>query len=264
MNISLPRLAYFIITNMMSIYFFYHMWMTGAWYLLAPAILGYLFLQYTISVHYHMGVTHGALKFNYKAIDHFFTWVGISLANSSPIPWALIHRMHHKFIDTDRDPHSPQRHGFITSYAHLWKMPDFLTENQDVPKRDLIAKYRHLFVYNNIYILTAVFFAIWYGIYFLFGLEGVLVWAFACTMESHNLGVINAWVHKKGDKLIDNTPPWFLVLFMATPEGAYHDEHHAAPRKYTHTNSWLEWPARLTEFLHRMGIVTIHDYKVQQ
>jgi len=41
-----------------------------------------------------------------------FAVLGNSAVQRGPLWWASHHRHHHRFADTDEDPHSPSRHGF--------------------------------------------------------------------------------------------------------------------------------------------------------
>jgi fatty-acid desaturase len=66
------------------------------------------------TVYYHRVVTHkNPIKPFLEKFLLFLSWVGCS---GSAIAWAATHRMHHRFSDTEKDPHSPQHVGKLHAY----------------------------------------------------------------------------------------------------------------------------------------------------
>ena len=135
-KISWLRLTYHLLLQFVGLYALYFIFSTEQYMLLIPALLIMFFTQFTIYAHYHMVVTHQSWKFNYKLFDHIFSVSGILMGMGSPIPWAIIHRLHHKHTDTEDDPHSPSYYGLFITHFHAWKAPDII--NAKVPKKDLL------------------------------------------------------------------------------------------------------------------------------
>ena len=68
--------------------------------------------QFTNSIYMHRGVSHGALE-THPTLALIFRWLMWFTTYQMAAPnwlqkYAAKHRMHHKFSDTERDPHSPR------------------------------------------------------------------------------------------------------------------------------------------------------------
>jgi sn-1 stearoyl-lipid 9-desaturase len=70
-------------------------------------LLFYLWHGMGITVGYHRLLAHRALRSN-KFFEYFFVAGGYLAYQGSPIWWSGIHRAHHKYSDTELDPHSPK------------------------------------------------------------------------------------------------------------------------------------------------------------
>lgn len=259
-KISWIRLSYHLLLQFVGLYALYFIFSTAQYILLIPTLLIMFFTQFTIYAHYHMVVTHQAWKFNYKWIDHIFSISGILMGMGSPIPWAIIHRLHHRYTDTEDDPHSPSYYGWFLIHFHAWITPNIL--HARVRKKDLFKNFSHLNVYNNPITIGAINLLTWTILYYLFGLTGILVTSLGLAITNNNIGITNAWTHKLGDCVVikPNLLIWSLIL--GSPEAYFHKEHHEKPYRYKHSESWFEWHARLVEIFDKVGLVTIHDKKI--
>lgn len=258
-KISWTRLTYHLLIQMIGIYALYFIFSTSQYYLFIPALLVMFFTQFTIYAHYHMVVTHKAWKFNYKIFDHLFSVSGILMGMGSPIPWAIIHRLHHKHTDTEDDPHSPTHYGWFITHFHGWKTPDII--NARVPKKDLIRDFSHLNIYNSQISITAVNIITWISIYYMFGLAGILATGLGLALTNNNIGITNGWIHRLGEGNVDKPNLILWTLLLGSPEAYFHKEHHEKPFKYKHSESWFEWHARLVEIFNNIGLVTINEKK---
>jgi len=54
--------------------------------------------------------------------------------NNSPSHWVAMHRQHHTYSDSDKDPHSPYRNGFFRNALHFYK--PFILEDQFTNKHN--------------------------------------------------------------------------------------------------------------------------------
>jgi stearoyl-CoA desaturase (Delta-9 desaturase) len=66
----------------------------------------------TISVLYHRGLAHRGVRWGPRMEKFTAVW-GIWLTGLDPKAWVCMHRMHHAFSDTERDPHSPTHQGLF-------------------------------------------------------------------------------------------------------------------------------------------------------
>ena len=64
-----------------------------------------------ISVFYHRGLTHGAVRFGPRT-RRLVGRLGVWTTGIDPKAWVCMHRQHHQFSDAPSDPHSPVHQGF--------------------------------------------------------------------------------------------------------------------------------------------------------
>jgi stearoyl-CoA desaturase (Delta-9 desaturase) len=79
---------------------------------LAVFMAAYVLNVFYITVLYHRGLTHGALRlrpFARALVVHTGNWV----TGLDPKGWSCMHRLHHLHADTPLDPHSPTHHGIF-------------------------------------------------------------------------------------------------------------------------------------------------------
>jgi len=68
----------------------------------------YLWHGLGITLGYHRLLSHRAFR-PQPAFEYFLILGGYLAFQGSPIWWAAIHRAHHRYADTDRDPHTPRK-----------------------------------------------------------------------------------------------------------------------------------------------------------
>jgi stearoyl-CoA desaturase (delta-9 desaturase) len=131
----------------------------------------------------------------------------------SPIGWIASHRMHHKFSDTDRDPHSWQHIGKWKVLTTTWNIPripvKFSKDLYKNPRLVFFHKYHiHLLIaHNAISLLISPCFWLAYAVIpFIFAKVG--------------FGLLNTFGHNKEG----GSNVWWLNFFVAG-EG-YHKNHH--------------------------------------
>ncbi|HET8576128.1 MAG TPA: fatty acid desaturase, partial [Methylomirabilota bacterium] len=82
--------------------------------LLISALVTVLVTQAAViatSVYLHRGLAHRALKLHPLA-DWIFRFILWFSTGQNRREWVAVHRKHHAFTDTEKDPHSPLVHGF--------------------------------------------------------------------------------------------------------------------------------------------------------
>lgn len=94
------------------------------------------------TVFYHRVVTHkNPIKSWIEKTLLLLSWIG---ASGSALGWAGTHRMHHRYSDTERDPHSPKYIGVLKTY---WWSSGTASVVRYVP--DLLRKPLYLFQHNH-------------------------------------------------------------------------------------------------------------------
>jgi fatty-acid desaturase len=71
------------------------------------------------TIAYHRIHCHSTHKMN-PIVESICTFLGLHATYSSPIDYAAIHVAHHKYSDTEKDPHSFKHMGLKTFFPILW------------------------------------------------------------------------------------------------------------------------------------------------
>ncbi|UYV77570.1 SCD [Cordylochernes scorpioides] len=157
--------------------------------------------------------------------------------------WVRDHRVHHKFVDTDADPHNIQR-GFF--FAHMgWllckKHPDVIEKGKTVDMSDILAdpianfqrKYFKSLVFLVSFVIPTLF-----GVYVL---EESLVMSFCFLVMAryvislHATWTVNSLAHYTGYQTFDASQEArenLLVSILTSGEG-WHNYHHVFPWDYS-------------------------------
>ncbi|XP_025834023.1 acyl-CoA desaturase-like [Agrilus planipennis] len=156
--------------------------------------------------------------------------------------WVRDHRQHHKYSDTDADPHNANRGFFFSHIGWLMskKHPAVISKGKTIDMSDLEADPLVLFqqtFYNPLYIIFALALPIAIPVYF----WGETYWNslfisyFGRYMLLLNITwLVNSAAHLYGTRPFDkNLKPVesSLVAFLSIGEG-WHNYHHAFPWDY--------------------------------
>lgn len=223
--------------------------MTPSIWAVSFLILGYVANMFYITVLYHRGLTHGAVK-----LSRFGLWLvsktGVWVTGIDPLTWACMHRLHHLYSDTDRDPHSPHRFGVwgvalaqLRSYekiaAKLSRGDQKLAEMvSDIPfevgltNRKGYWYFPYLLHFALAIILALCFQSVWVGL-------GVFA-----GFTSHPIQgwIVNSFAHRFGYKnyeLSDDSRNNAWVSLLAFGEG-YQNNHHAHPERANFAHRFYE------------------------
>jgi len=196
-----------------------------SWWWMAT-IVGWIFMKFVgVGAGYHRLFSHHGFPVS-KFMKRFILFCGAIAGQGSSILWVGIHRgLHHRFSDTDKDPHSPED-GFWHSYI-LWM---FKMKEGDVPVRsipDLLRDPDHVFVHKYYsYLLWAV-----YGVTALISVDAFFyLLALPAFITLHVFCLQTSVVHyeKLGYKNYNTKDtsaniPW---LFLITQGECWHNNHH--------------------------------------
>lgn len=213
-----------------------------------------------------------------EKIFYFCTWFFQGSSFLNPRAYAVMHRMHHDFSDTEQDPHSP--HFFKDIFQMMIHTKriynDFLTGKrtpdskycEDLPTWPGLDKFGDYWlvrvswglIYSAIY-LTIIYsqdLSYWWllmlPIHFLIGpVQGAIVnWC------GHKYGYAN---FNNGDKS-KNTEVWGLLLLGEL----FQNNHHKFPESINFAKKWFEFdPTYLVlKILHALGIIQLQTQKVKK
>jgi fatty-acid desaturase len=205
----------------------------------------FLYSGVGISMTFHRYYTHRSFEFANNIVKWICTWFGLMAGRGSVIGWVHIHREHHAYADTVKDPHSPKYKG--------WRLffPNLINYGTKI-NRSLIREFwtkEHLNI-NRFYMLLIVSWAV-----ILFLIDPWLAYFFyivpaAVTQLLHNSFIY--FGHLEHEKHIedkdDSQNQWFYGIFL-WGEG-WHSNHHNNPRYWNFSNKW--WQLDLTSWVIRL------------
>ncbi|KAJ8730862.1 hypothetical protein PYW08_002275 [Mythimna loreyi] len=221
-----------------AIYGIYAFLMVAKW----QTCLFFLFLHTATTLSITAGVHRLWSHKSYKAklplrilLAMFFTMS----VQYSGITWVRYHRKHHKYSDTDADPHNPKR-GFF--YAHIgWllvrKHPQVKAHFVDISdlKEDPVLRFQHKYYVILVAILALILPAyiptLW-GEEMKIAIYICVCLRFVCSL--HMFASVNSVAHKWGTKSYDkhiNPADSKIISFIAIGEG-FHNYHHTFPWDY--------------------------------
>ena len=257
----------------------------GKWHLIPYVLAWWFFGAMAITIYAHRGLSHNSIKIKWKWLEHLFCSLCILSNIGSPLAWAVVHRMHHVYLDDEKDPHSPHQIGFLRSLTHRWDVPF-----ENIPlrfTRGLLRLETPKWYHNNSF-FPFIFFTIFiwavtvaygtsiYGFaelgYYMmniFSYDGPAVWLQTWGLEfawagfagvalgQWSMGITNAWQHsdKRGKQYIRNVP-WYLS-FINWGEGS-HDYHHSFPKDYSFGKGLNDPTQYFIIFLEKIGALSIN------
>jgi stearoyl-CoA desaturase (delta-9 desaturase) len=205
----------------------------------AVAIFGALYAirMFAITAGYHRYFAHKSYRTS-RPVQFVMAFVGTTASQKGPLWWAAHHRAHHRFSDTERDVHSPQK-GFWWSHVG-WILCDRYKDADLGLVRDLAVfpELRLLERFNGVgpWILAGVSLWIggWSGLVFGFFGSTVLLWhaTFTINSLSHTFGTRR---YATGDTSRNN-----LLLAILTSGEGWHNNHHHYPASARQGFYWWE------------------------
>ena len=237
---SLKLNQYLIILHILGIYSLLNLVNTLPHHWLIPFVIGYFIIMILgVSIGYHRLISHGSFKTNifWKIVLLF---LGMLSFQGSPLFWGALHRnYHHKYADTDKDPHSPI-HGFSHSYiGWLWKIKKTDVSFRCVPDllRDSIVIFFHKH-YTFLLLTTCLFIG---AININWLLYGIILPA---LITFHAWCMITSFSHcskfsYRNYKTKDNSLNIVWLWPLAFGE-AWHNNHHGKQRNFSTSHKWFE------------------------
>ncbi len=239
-------------------------------------VLAFLFGHWFLSLFFqtfflHRYASHKMFTVNkgWERTFYFMTFIFQGSSFLNPRAYAILHRMHHAFSDTEHDPHSP--HFFKDVFSMSWRtkniFQDYLKYKR-LPEKQFQGNYpewKSLDDISNSVITRLIFILFYVWFYVIFVPEGH-GWMFA-LLPIHILmgplhGAIVNWCgHKYGYSNFDNkdhskntTPVDFLMLGEL-----FQNNHHKFPNSPNFAKRWFEvdpvYP--VMRFMHWAGIIKL-------
>ena len=225
-----------------------------------------LFVQ---TFYLHRYSAHKMFTMNMFWEKFFFLLTYISQGSSylSPRAYAIMHRMHHAFSDTERDPHSPHFSG--NAFSMMWKTKniynDFLNNRVEPemrfdgnyptwrPLENIGDHWGSRLAWGVIYVLIYINFATEWWMYLLLPLHFL--------MGPLHGAIVNWSGHKYGYQNFDNNDKSRNSLFFDFLTGGelFQNNHHKLPNRVNFGVKWWEvdptYPVIWT--LDKIGIIKL-------
>lgn len=222
------------------------------WHILATilffmfAIIGSLQEWIIAIILYFIHTTIGGTVMFHRFLSHksfnaplWFQYLGTIIGslggNGSGIAWAAVHREHHRYTDTDKDPHNPHHKGFLwTQFCSFNHTPNL----KYVP--DLLRNKFQVKVHTNYWLINLIYVLILFlidpkAILYAYFVPAFLTWHAGSLINTvgHSIGYKNAITK-------DTSTNNFVTGYLVSGEG-WHNNHHADPKNPNFGKKWYEF-----------------------
>jgi stearoyl-CoA desaturase (delta-9 desaturase) len=190
-----------------------------------------------VALTFHRTLSHNSWKFPIPV--RYFLILLASMANvGSALTWVAIHRAHHKYCDTPRDPHSPQHKSF-------WFMifGSMFAKVSVRHVKDLLRDPFVLFVHKYYYLIQLPWIVLlyviggWYAVFACHVVPGGLTWLAGSFVNWYN----HLYGYQRFESK-DTSKNNALTGYLVMGEG-WHNAHHAQPIRSSTSNAWYEFDA---------------------
>jgi stearoyl-CoA desaturase (delta-9 desaturase) len=236
----------------------YFMNCSPTWAMWVVTVVLYFATGMSITAGYHRFYSHQAYK-AHPIVEGLLLFFGSMACQGSALRWSYEHRIHHAYVDTDRDPYSIKK-GFW--YAHILWLFHSPSPIENKVVSDLLRNKLVMFQHKN-YLLCMVgsnliaFFAVGWLLNDYIG-AFVLAWWLRLFFLHHSTWFINSLAHTWGARTfsqelsaVDN----YVISLLTFGEG-YHNYHHTFANDYRNGIRWYHFdPTKwLIWVLNRVGL----------
>ncbi|XP_049870764.1 acyl-CoA Delta-9 desaturase-like isoform X1 [Pectinophora gossypiella] len=180
--------------------------------------------------------------------------------------WSRDHRLHHRYSDTDADPHNSKRGFFFSHMGWLMtkKHPYVIEIGRKIDMSDLAADWMIMFqkrYYYYLYVPLSIILPVWVPVRY-FGesirTSFLVAYIFRWMTSLHGTWLVNSAAHLYGtrpyDKNLQPVESWF-VSWLSLGEG-WHNYHHVFPWDYkaAEFTRHYNFTASLIRFFERIGL----------
>jgi len=186
------------------------------------------------TVTYHRLLSHKSFK-PQKWFSYFGPIVGAIGGNGSGIAWVAIHREHHRYTDTEKDPHSPIYKSFFRiQFLSMCDIPNI----RYVP--DLLRSKFHMWIHTNYWLINLVYVAILYmidpwAVVYAYFVPTLMVWHAGSFINT-----VNHTIGYRPNETTDTSTNNLFTGYLVSGEG-WHNGHHAFPANAKFGKKWWEF-----------------------
>lgn len=216
---------------------------TFSWQNLAALLIGnWIVGSLGVGLGWHRLLTHRSFTAP-KWLEYTLVTIGTLSMQNSPDRWVATHRIHHKFTETENDPHS-SKPGFW--WAQIgWILWGTAQDHDDATMKRYIPdllKDKGLVLISRFYLVPILLSAV---LFYAIGGWSMVVWGVAgrVVFGWHTTWFVNSLAHLYGSRPHktndDSTNNWFVAL-LTFGEG-WHNNHHAFPTSARHGLQWYQF-----------------------
>ncbi len=233
-------------------------------------VLHWYFSLFAQTFFLHRYAAHKMFSMNKFWEKYFSLFAYITQGSSylSPRAYAILHRMHHAYSDTDKDPHSP--HYSHNVFEMMWKTKDIylaLVHNRFKPEprfdtpfiweklerlgETWLSRFAWGFVYTLIYVVFYMYCGMpWWGFFFL---------PITFLMGPVHGAIVNWSGHKYGYQNFDNNDKSrnSLIFDVVMMGELFQNNHHKLPQNLNFGAKWYEFDPTypIMILLKKLGII---------
>ena len=198
----------------------------------------------------HRYASHGAFEMSkrWERVFFIYTYVTQGSHYMSPRAYAIMHRMHHAYTDTDQDPHSPNFSSNI--FSMMWRTRNIYTDifNNRVPIEDKFLKNLPDWPAFDKWANSGLSRLLWTVAYIaFFVLFATSPWQYLLlpvimAMGAFHGAIINWFAHKFGYRNFNlkNTSENLFIVDVLMLGESYHNNHHKRPSSINFGVRWHE------------------------
>jgi fatty-acid desaturase len=201
--------------------------------------LVYIFISINEQAFFHRMLTHRSWNAP--------TWIkviGLHISTLSLLApayiWVAVHRQHHQYTDTEKDPHSPLYHSNMKIQFLSSLIPFDIRFAADLIKNKIVVFYTVCYF--------QIIFVSWAVLIYLIGLDKFFtIWLAGTALAIITANGINTWHHSKiywpgqyrnTQRHSDTSKNDLLTGFLIFD--GWHNNHHANPKSYYYGKKWWE------------------------
>lgn len=184
-----------------------------------------------------------------ERIYYVLSFLFLGSSYMSPYTYGLLHRMHHAYADTEKDPHSPDYSR--NAFSLMWKTFKYYSDihrgkikvdsrfDKDLPKWEWFDKFASSYItkiaWGGVYLGFYIIFATEWWMFLLVPLHFVMgpIHGTVINFVAHRVGYRNYEVNDKSKNIM------FWDIFMLG-EG-YHNNHHTHASSPNFARKWYEF-----------------------
>ena len=208
----------------------------------------YVIRMFGITGGFHRYFSHRAFKTS-RGFQFFLAFLGQCSAQRATLWWAAKHREHHKYSDTEKDVHSPVKHGFWYSHIGWILCSRGLSVDYNLIKD--FRKYPELVWLGKFHTLPAVILGV--SVWAIAGWSSLVVgFIISTVLLYHGTFSINSLSHIYGKQDYvtgDNSRNNFILAIITLGEG-WHNNHHHFPSAAPQGFRW--WQIDITYYILRL------------